>query len=45
MRTTLTALLLAGATALTPIAAAAERLTFGTGNVIIHPINKRVFIP
>lgn len=45
MRNTLTALLLAGATALTPIAAAAEKLTFGTGNVVIHPINQRIFIP
>lgn len=45
MRKTLTALLLAGATALTPIAGAAERLTFGTGNVVIHPINERLFIP
>lgn len=45
MRTTLTALFLAGATALTPIASAAEKLTFGTGNVIIHPINQRIFIP
>lgn len=45
MRKTLTALLLAGATALTPVAGAAERLTFGTGNVVIHPINERLFIP
>lgn len=45
MRNTLTALLLAGATALTPVAGAAERLTFGTGNVVIHPINERLFIP
>lgn len=45
MRKTLTALLLAGAAALTPVAGAAEKLTFGTGNVVIHPINKRLFIP
>lgn len=45
MRKTLTAMLLAGATALTPVAGAAERLTFGTGNVVIHPINERIFIP
>lgn len=45
MRKTLTALALAGATALSPIAAAAERLTFGTGNAVIHPINKLIFMP
>ena len=45
MRKTLTALLLAGATALTPVVGAAEKLTFGTGNVVIHPINKLLFIP
>ncbi len=45
MRKTLTALFLTGATALTPIAAVAETLTFGTGNVVIHPINKRIMTP
>ncbi|MFK7877228.1 MAG: hypothetical protein AB8B71_15855, partial [Paracoccaceae bacterium] len=45
MRSTLTTLLLAGATALSPIAAAAERLTFGTGNVVIHPLNQRLLSP
>ncbi len=45
MRKTLTALFLMGATALTPIAATAETLTFGTGNVVIHPINKRIMTP
>jgi len=45
MRKTLTAMLLAGATALTPAAGAAERLTFGTGNVVIHPINQLLFTP
>lgn len=45
MRKTLTTLLLVGATALTPIAAAAERLTFGTGNVVIHPLNQRLLSP
>lgn len=45
MRKTLTALLLAGATALTPFALSAENLKFGTGNVVIHPINQRIMIP
>lgn len=45
MRKTLTALFLTGATALTPFAATAETLTFGTGNVVIHPINKRIMTP
>jgi len=41
----LAALCLAGATALTPMAATAERLVFGTGNVVIHPINQRIMTP
>lgn len=45
MRNTLMALCLAATTALSPIAASAEKLTFGTGNVIIHPINQRIFMP
>lgn len=45
MRKKLIALCLAGATALTPLASAAETLTFGTGNVVIHPINKRIMTP
>lgn len=45
MRSALTALALAATTALSPIAAAAEDLVFGTGNVVLHPINQRVMIP
>lgn len=45
MRKSLTALCLAGLTALTPVSAAAEKLVFGTGNVVIHPINKLVMTP
>lgn len=45
MRKTLTALALAATTALSPLATSAESLTFGTGNVVIHPINERVMIP
>lgn len=45
MRKTLTALALATTTALSPLAAGAQSLTFGTGNVVIHPINERVMIP
>ena len=45
MRNKLTALCLAGATALSPLAATAERLVFGTGNVVIHPINQRIMTP
>lgn len=41
----LTALCLAGATALTPMMGAAETLVFGTGNVVIHPINQRIMTP
>ncbi|KQI68802.1 hypothetical protein AN189_07955 [Loktanella sp. 3ANDIMAR09] len=36
---------LAGMTALTPVASAAETLTFGTGNVVIHPLNERIMTP
>jgi len=39
------ALCLAGATAMTPVSATAERLVFGTGNVVIHPINERIMTP
>lgn len=45
MRNKLTALCLATATALTPLAAMAETLVFGTGNVVIHPINQRIMTP
>ena len=36
---------LACSTALTPLAAQAEKLIFGTGNVIIHPINQLIMTP
>ncbi|SMY09352.1 TRAP transporter substrate-binding protein [Flavimaricola marinus] len=45
MRNKLTALCLASATALTPLGASAENLVFGTGNVVIHPINERIMTP
>lgn len=45
MRKTLTALVLATTTAFTPMSASAERLMFGTGNVIIHPINQLIMTP
>lgn len=45
MRKKLTALCLATATALSPLAAMAETLVFGTGNVVIHPINQRIMTP
>ncbi|WP_439142998.1 TRAP transporter substrate-binding protein [Planktotalea sp.] len=45
MRKKLTALYLSAATALTPLAATAEQLVFGTGNVVIHPINQRIMTP
>jgi len=45
MLKTITALCLAGATALTPLVASAEKLVFGTGNVVIHPINERIMTP
>ncbi|RPE72132.1 TRAP-type C4-dicarboxylate transport system substrate-binding protein [Pacificibacter maritimus] len=45
MRKNLTALCLAAATALTPLATSAERLVFGTGNVVIHPLNERIMTP
>lgn len=48
MKYTLKAAAIAATTALTslaPMGATAETLTFGTGNVIIHPVNQRVMIP
>ena len=45
MRNRLAALCLAGAAGLSPIAAMAETLVFGTGNVVIHPINQRIMTP
>ncbi|MFQ1701503.1 TRAP transporter substrate-binding protein [Loktanella agnita] len=45
MRRKLANLCLAAATALSPAAAAAESLVFGTGNVVIHPINERIMTP
>lgn len=45
MRKKLAALCLAGATALSPMASMAESLVFGTGNVVIHPINQRIMTP
>lgn len=45
MRKKLAALCLAGATALSPMASLAETLVFGTGNVVIHPINQRIMTP
>ncbi len=44
MRNTLAALTLAATTAIVP-AAHAEDLVFGTGNVVLHPINQLVMIP
>ena len=41
----LAALCLAGAAALTPMKSLAESLVFGTGNVVIHPINERIMTP
>lgn len=45
MREKFTALCLAGAAALSPTASLAESLVFGTGNVVIHPINERIMTP
>jgi len=45
MKRTLSAMALAATTALSPIAASAETLMFGTGNVVIHPINQRIMTP
>jgi TRAP-type C4-dicarboxylate transport system substrate-binding protein len=45
MGKTLLAGALAAATALTPLAATAESLIFGTGNVPMHPLNKRIMEP
>lgn len=45
MRKSLIAMCLAGATALSPLAATAEKLTFGSGSVVIHPLNQLIMIP
>ena len=45
MNQTIKALMLAGTALLAPAAASAETLVFGTGNVVIHPINQRIMTP
>jgi len=45
MRSKLLAMAMAATTALSPISSSAESLVFGTGNVVIHPINQRIMIP
>lgn len=45
MKTLLTPLVLACAAAMAPMTVSAERLVFGTGNVVIHPINELIMTP